>query len=99
VSRTHSVDRSLCGAGVAVVLAIDLAGNAPPALSGASLETLAGDNDLEITARGASPKMCGKVASLHIRFAFQRHRGLRRLSDTKKSLPLIGLDLVAEAAR
>src|ERR1700676_4228119 len=38
--------------GVAVVLAIDLAGNAAAGSFRSSMETLAGDNDLEVTAAG-----------------------------------------------
>ncbi len=41
--------------GVAVVLAIDLSGNAAAGSFRSSMETLAGDNDLEVTAAGGVP--------------------------------------------
>src|SRR6202171_1288229 len=42
--------------GVAVVLAIDLAGTAATGSFRSSMETLAGDHDLEITASGGVPE-------------------------------------------
>ena len=42
--------------GVAVVLAMDLAGNAATGSFRSSMETLAGDNDLEIAASGGVPE-------------------------------------------
>src|SRR5216684_1502376 len=42
--------------GVAVVLAIELAGNAAAGSFRSSMETLAGDNDLEIVAAGGVPE-------------------------------------------
>ena len=42
--------------GVAVVLAIDLAGNAAAGSFRSSMETLSGDNDLEVTAAGGVPE-------------------------------------------
>ena len=51
--------------GVAVVLAIDLAGTAAAGSFHSSLETLMGDNDLEITAPGGIPeKVIGALAKL-----------------------------------
>ncbi len=51
--------------GVAVVLAIDLAGNAAAGSFRSSMETLAGDNDLEVTAAGGVPKkIAGDLARL-----------------------------------
>ena len=41
--------------GVAVVLAIDLAGGAAAGSFHSSMETLAGDNDLEVVASGGVP--------------------------------------------
>src|SRR5258708_20941956 len=64
------------------------------------METLAGDNDLEVTASGGVPEdVVGTLATLPYAI-----RVSARLEDyavivaTKKSLPLIGLDLVAEAS-
>ena len=42
--------------GVAVTLAIDLAGSAAAGSFRSSMETLAGDNDLEIVATGGVPE-------------------------------------------
>ena len=51
--------------GVAVVLAIDLAGNAATGSFRSSLETLAGDNDLEIVAiGGVSEKVVATLTSM-----------------------------------
>src|SRR5256885_10518612 len=51
--------------GVAVVLAIDLAGDAATGSFRSSMETLAGDNDLEVTASGGVPEnVLGTLAPL-----------------------------------
>src|SRR5579872_7556083 len=51
--------------GVAVVLAIDLAGAAATGSFQASMETLAGDNDLEVVASGGVPEgVVGLLATL-----------------------------------
>src|ERR1700734_352688 len=51
--------------GVAVVLAIDLAGNAAAGSFHSSMETLTGDNNLEITAAGGVPEsVVGTLATL-----------------------------------
>ena len=44
------------GLGVAVVLAIELAGNAAAGSFHSSMESLAGDNDLEVVASGGVPE-------------------------------------------
>lgn len=87
--------------GVAVVLAIDLAGNAATGSFHSSLETLAGDNDFEIVASGG-------VAETVLTTLFALPYPLRispRMEDyavvaqTKQTLPLIGLDFIAEGNR
>jgi putative ABC transport system permease protein len=85
--------------GVAVVLAIDLAGNAATGSFRSSLETLAGDNELEIAASGGVPEdVVEKVASLPYPVRISpRIEDYAVVADTKKSLPLIGLDFVAQA--
>jgi putative ABC transport system permease protein len=85
--------------GVAVVLAIDLAGKAATGSFRSSLETLAGDNDLEITAAGGIPEaVVGTLVTLPFSIRVSpRIEDYVVFADTKKSLPLIGLDLVAEA--
>jgi putative ABC transport system permease protein len=85
--------------GVAVVLAIDLAGNAATGSFRSSMETLAGDNDLEIIASGGVPEdVVATLASLPYPIRISpRLEDFAVIADTKKSLPLIGIDLVAEA--
>ncbi len=86
--------------GVAVVLAIDLAGGAATGSFRSSLETLAGDNDLEVTASGGIPEVVvGTLATLPFPIRVSpRIEDYAVIAETKKSLPLIGLDLVAEAS-
>jgi putative ABC transport system permease protein len=87
--------------GVAVVLAIDLAGNAATGSFHSSMEALAGDNDLEIVASGGVPESV-------LGILFNQPYPLRispRMEDyavvveTKQTLPLIGIDLIAEGNR
>jgi len=89
------------GLGVAVVLAIELAGNATAGSFHSSMESLAGDNDLEVVASGGVPEAV--IATLATQpfllrispriedFAIDAH--------TRETLPLIGLDLIAEGSR
>lgn len=89
------------GLGVAVVLAIELAGNAAAGSFHSSMESLAGDNDLEVVASGGVPEavlatLATQPFSLRISpriedFAVDTH--------TRETLPLIGLDLIAEGSR
>ncbi|HKM68092.1 MAG TPA: FtsX-like permease family protein [Candidatus Acidoferrum sp.] len=87
--------------GVAVVLAIELAGDAAAGSFHSSMESLAGDSDLEVVASGGVPETV--VAML----ATQPHplRISPRMEDfavdtrTRETLPLIGLDLIAEGNR
>src|SRR4030081_2175026 len=87
--------------GVAVVLAIDLAGTATAGSFRSSMETLAGENDLEIVTTGGVPEnVVGTLAtlpySIHIT---PRIEDYAVLADSKQTLALIGLDLVAQAAQ
>jgi len=86
--------------GVAVVLAIDLAGNAATGSFHSSLETLAGDNDLEIVATGGVPeRVVGALAAMPYALRISpRIDGYAVLTDTRQSVPLIGLDLVANVS-
>ena len=86
--------------GVAVVLAIDLAGGAATGSFRSSMETLAGDNDLEIVTSGGVPEsMVGTLAALPYPIRVSpRVEDYAVIVNTKKSLPLIGLDLVAEGS-
>jgi len=84
--------------GVAVVLAIDLAGGAATGSFRASMETLAGDNNLEIVASGGVPEAAvGTIAALPYSIRISpRIEDSAFITDTKQTIPLIGLDLVAE---
>ncbi|HKW74874.1 MAG TPA: ABC transporter permease, partial [Terriglobales bacterium] len=85
--------------GVAVVLAIDLAGTAAAGSFHSSLETLMGDNDLEITATGGiAEKVVGTLAALPYALRISpRLEDYATVINSKQTLPLIGLDLIAEA--
>src|SRR5260370_1378245 len=86
--------------GVAVVLAIDLAGDAAAGSFRSSMETLAGDSDLEVTASGGVPEdVVGMLATLPYPIRVSpRVEDYAVIIATKKSLPLIGLDLVVEGS-
>ncbi len=85
--------------GVAVVLAIDLAGAAATGSFRASMETLAGDNNLEVVASGGVPEaVVGTIATLPYSIHISpRIEDSAVISDTQQTIPLLGLDLVAEA--
>src|SRR5260370_7720375 len=86
--------------GVAVVLAIDLAGGAATGSFRSSMETLAGENDLEVTASGGVPEsVVGTLATLPYSIRVSpRIEDYAVIAETKKALPLIGLDLIAEGS-
>ena len=85
--------------GVAVVLAIDLAGNAATGSFHSSLETLSGEQNFEVTATGGVPEnLVGKLVSLPYDWRITpRMEDFAVLAELKKTLPLIGLDLIAES--
>jgi putative ABC transport system permease protein len=85
--------------GVAVTLAIDLAGSAAAGSFRSSMETLAGDSDLEIVATGGVPEsVAGKLMALPYPVRLSpRMEDFAIVADSKQTLPLLGLDLVAEA--
>jgi putative ABC transport system permease protein len=87
--------------GVAVVLAIELAGGAAAGSFHSSMETLAGDNDLEVVASGGVPEHIFAVLSTEaepIRVT-ARVEDFAELSTSKQNLPLIGVDLIGEGSR
>jgi putative ABC transport system permease protein len=86
--------------GVAVVLAIDLAGGAAAGSFRSSMETLAGDNELEVATSGGVPEsVVGTLVTLPYSIRVSpRIEDYAVIVDTKKSLPLIGLDLVSEGS-
>ena len=99
--------------GIGVVLAIELAGEAATGSFRSSMETLTGDNNLEITASGGVPDaIVGTLASLPYDLRISPRiegyasipradalsaRGAGAPGARQMTLPLIGLDLVAEA--
>jgi putative ABC transport system permease protein len=86
--------------GVSVVLAIDLAGDAATGSFRSSLETLAGDANLEVTATGGVPDaLVGELARLPVPMRMSpRIEDFATIADTKETLPLIGLDLIGEGS-
>src|SRR5271170_230787 len=85
--------------GVAVVLAIELAGRAAAGSFHASLETLVGENDLEITALGGVPEALYAQLSalpypLHLTARMEDFAVVKPAGEV---VPLLGLDLVAQA--
>jgi len=85
--------------GVAVVLAIDLAGDVAAGSFHSSLETFAGDNDLEVTAAGGVPEsVVGKLAQLPYPIRVTpRIDAHATVVATGETIPLFGIDLVAAA--
>lgn len=85
--------------GVAVVLAIDLAGTAATGSFRSSLETLTGNYNFEIVATGGIPEeLVGKLASLPLNLSVSpRMEDFAVAADTKQSVVVLGLDLIGEA--
>ncbi|MGA2429347.1 MAG: FtsX-like permease family protein [Candidatus Acidiferrum sp.] len=84
--------------GVAVVLAMDLAATAATGSFDSSMETLAGDSDLEIISAGGVPEnVVGTLSALPYPVKVSaRIEDYAVAVDTKHSYPLLGLDLIAE---
>ena len=84
--------------GASVVLAIDLASNAAAGSFRASMETLAGENDLEVIATGGVPEqIVGKLATLPYALRLSpRIEDSATVVKTGEAVPLIGLDMIAE---
>jgi putative ABC transport system permease protein len=85
--------------GVAVVLAIDLAGAAAAGSFRSSMETLAGDNDLEVVSAGGVPESAvGTLAQLPYALRISpRVEDYAVVPETKQTFPLLGIDLIAES--
>jgi putative ABC transport system permease protein len=83
--------------GVGVVLAIDLAGTAAAGSFRSSVESLAGDADIEITATGGVPdQVAGILATLPYDLSVRpRIEDFATLVTSGRSVPLIGIDAVA----
>ncbi|HMH78851.1 MAG TPA: FtsX-like permease family protein, partial [Candidatus Acidoferrum sp.] len=87
--------------GVAVVLAMDLAGEAATGSFHSSLETLSGEQNFEVMATGGIPdELVGKLVSRPYDWRITpRMEGFAVVSNAKTNLPLVGLDLIAESNR
>jgi putative ABC transport system permease protein len=86
--------------GVAVVLAIDLAGNAAAGSFRSSVETLMGDSDLEVTSTGGVPDaVVGTLATLPYSIRVRpRIQDFVTVVATGQTVSLIGIDLIAASA-
>ena len=85
--------------GDAAVVAIDLAGDAAAGSFHSSMEALGGKNDFEVTAAGGVPEyLVARLARLPYAFRLSaRIEDYATIPATGESVPLIGLDLIAEA--
>ena len=85
--------------GVAVVLAIELAGQAAAGSFHSSVETLAGDADLEVSAPGGIPaSAAGELLRLPYTLDVRpRIEDFAELPRTGRVVPFIGVDMVANA--
>ena len=86
--------------GVAAVLAIELAGEAAAGSFRSSMETLLGDAAFEVTAGGGVPaEVVARLATLA--YAIKVHPRMEAyamIAESRRAVPLIGVDLVAESA-
>ena len=84
--------------GVAVVVAIDLAGRAAAGSFHSSLESLTGQADLEITATGGvDERLLGQLVQLPLPLTFRpRIEDWASINGQGEALPFIGLDLIAD---
>src|SRR5882724_777594 len=87
--------------GVAVVLAMDLAGDAATGSFYSSLETLSGKQNFEVMATGGVPEeLVGELISQPYDWRITpRLEGFAVVANAKTNLPLIGVDLIAESNR
>ncbi len=84
--------------GVAVIFAMDLAGNAAAGSFQSSLETVGGTDDLEITATGGLPaETLGQLVSLPYPLTFSPRIEDFAIWNRKRSVPFVGVDIIANA--
>lgn len=85
--------------GIAVVLAIELASDAAAGSFRSSIETVAGEADYEVTASGGfDEQLYTKLVTLPLPLTVRpRIEDFALLIESKQTLPLIGVDLVAHA--
>jgi putative ABC transport system permease protein len=86
--------------GVAVVVAIDLAGSAAAGSFHSSLESLTGKADLELTATGGlDESLLARVVQLPLPLTFTpRIEDWASINGKGEALPFIGLDLIANSS-
>lgn len=86
--------------GVAVVVAIDLASEAATGSFRASMESLTGETELEVTATGGVDEaLLGKLVTLpHPLRWTPRVEGFAEIQATRAVVPLVGLDLASPPA-
>ena len=87
--------------GVAVVVAVDLAGQSAAGSFHASVDSLTGKNDLSLTATGGvDEQLLGKLVQLPYAFTFTpRIESFAFLQGRGEAIPFIGVDLIAQAKR
>ena len=87
--------------GDAAVVAIDLAGDAAAGSFHSSMETLAGQNDFEVTAAGGVPEaVIAQLARLPYGLQLSpRIEHHATVASTRQTVPLIGFDMVSDANR
>src|SRR5260370_9855870 len=87
--------------GVAVVLAMDVGGEAATSSLYSALERLSGEQKFEVMATGGIPdELVGKLVSRPYDWRITpRMEGFAVVSNAKTNLPLVGLDLIAESYR
>ena len=85
--------------GVAVVLAIELAGGAAAGSFRSSMETLTGNADLEVSSvGGVTPQVLTRLALLPYALKLDpRIEDYTRIAGTHRTVPLIAVDLLASA--
>ncbi len=84
--------------GVAAVLAIELAGDAAAGSFHSSMEALAGRADFEVTATGGVPA-ASMVRLARLPYNLKLHprmEGYALLAGTRRTVPLLGVDLLSE---
>ncbi len=84
--------------GVAVVLAIELAGDAAAGSFRSSIETLTGNADLEVSAvGGVLDEVVGRLATLPYPITVRpRIEDYAVVAATRQTVPLIGMDMIAD---
>jgi putative ABC transport system permease protein len=84
--------------GVAVVLAIDLAGTAAAGSFRSSVETLAGNADYEVTAIGGVPDdVLARLVTLPYPLRISpRIEDYATVADTGQTVPLVGIDMIGD---